>query len=84
MNEVIIFTTTLADETWEILVVVDVLTNLTPQAIEGSEKKIKALDTSKALKWITYGTEPVKLIPLKYGDEVIASPKTGPSAGMKF
>lgn len=32
----------------------------------------------------TYGTEPVKLMPLKYGDLVMASPKTGPSAGIKF
>lgn len=32
----------------------------------------------------TYGTEPVKLIPARCGDFVIASPKTGPSAGMKF
>lgn len=32
----------------------------------------------------TYGTDPVKLIPLKYGEAVMASPKTGPSAGTKF
>lgn len=32
----------------------------------------------------TYGTEPVKLMPAKWGDFVIVSPKTGPSAGTKF
>lgn len=33
---------------------------------------------------LTYGTEPVKLIPAKYGDAVIVSPKVGPFAGTKF
>lgn len=33
---------------------------------------------------ITYGTDPVKLRPAKYGDLVIVSPNTGPSAGTKF
>jgi hypothetical protein len=32
----------------------------------------------------TYGTDPVKLIPLKCGDFVMASPNTGPSAGTKL
>lgn len=32
----------------------------------------------------THGTDPVKLIPAKWGDAVIVSPKTGPSAGTKL
>lgn len=32
----------------------------------------------------TYATDPVKLIPAKWGDLVIAEPKTGPSAGTKL
>lgn len=32
----------------------------------------------------SYGTDPVKLMPDKYGEAVIASPNTGPSAGTKF
>lgn len=32
----------------------------------------------------TYGTDPVKLIPAKFGDLVMVLPKTGPSAGTKF
>lgn len=32
----------------------------------------------------TYGTLPVKLIPPRYDEAVIVSPKTGPSAGTKF
>ena len=32
----------------------------------------------------TYGTEPVKLIPAKWGDAVMVSPNTGPSAGTKL
>lgn len=33
---------------------------------------------------IPYGTDPVKLIPDKCWEAVIASPKTGPSAGTKL
>lgn len=33
---------------------------------------------------MSYGTDPVKLIPDKYGEAVIASPNTGPSAGTKL
>lgn len=33
---------------------------------------------------IAYGTDPVKLMPAKSGDDVMASPKTGPSEGMKL
>lgn len=33
---------------------------------------------------LTYGTEPVKLMPASLGEQVIVSPKTGPSAGTKF
>lgn len=33
---------------------------------------------------ISYGTDPVKLIPDKCGDAVIVSPNTGPSAGIKL
>lgn len=33
---------------------------------------------------ISYGTDPVKLIPDKCGDAVILSPNTGPSAGIKL
>lgn len=32
----------------------------------------------------THGTDPVKLIPARSGDPVIAFPKTGPSAGTKL
>lgn len=32
----------------------------------------------------TYGTDPVKLIPAKWGEEVMVSPNTGPSAGTKL
>lgn len=31
-----------------------------------------------------YGTDPVKLMPAKCVEAVIVSPKTGPSAGIKF
>lgn len=33
---------------------------------------------------ISYGTDPVKLIPDKCGDAVIVSPNTGPSDGIKL
>lgn len=33
---------------------------------------------------LSYGTDPVKLIPAKCGEAVIVSPKTGPSAGTKL
>lgn len=32
----------------------------------------------------TYGTLPVKFIPARYGDAVMVSPNTGPSAGTKL
>lgn len=32
----------------------------------------------------SYGTDPVKLMPDKYGEAVIVSPNTGPSAGTKL
>ena len=38
------------------------------------------MDSRKA----TNATDPVKLIPARSEQDVIVSPKTGPSAGMKF
>lgn len=39
MNEVIILAAALADETWEVLKIIDIVTDLTPKAVERSDNE---------------------------------------------
>lgn len=73
----------LTNEAREAFVRVDVLPHLSPQPVE-STADTKYQNLVVGFKYFTYGTDPVKLIPARWGEAVIVSPKTGPSAGMKL
>lgn len=84
----IILASTFSDKTGEVPVYVDILADLPPEGGEGAARKlvrnfyVRMVTLGK--RGSAYGTLPVKLMPARSGDAVIALPKTGPSAGTKF
>lgn len=80
----IVLAPALADQTREVDVAVDVLAHLLPQTLERPETQPETIRLIDIPTRQTYGTLPVKLMPARCGEAVMASPKTGPSAGMKL
>lgn len=75
MYEVIVLATTFANESREVFVRRNVFTNLPPQTIKRSAKGDKILNYDESStklhsseSKLTYGTDPVKLMPAKWGD----------------